>query len=107
MLDAKLSIETSIFNVNGDSLPGPLIIGTFEKRAPELYWLGFNPVTLGLKMLLVLGFTSCTNLPAAKVVETLAIKHTNVNKILAMTVGSDFLKEEKTKLTILFISQSH
>ena len=22
-----------IFNVNGDSLPGPLIIGTFEKRA--------------------------------------------------------------------------
>ena len=25
---------TSIFNVNGDSLPGPLIIGTFEKRAP-------------------------------------------------------------------------
>ena len=27
-------IETSIFNVNGDSLPGPLIIGTFEKRAP-------------------------------------------------------------------------
>ena len=33
MLDA--TIETSIFNVNGDSLPGPLIIGTFEKRAPE------------------------------------------------------------------------
>ena len=33
MLDAKL-IETSIFNVNGDSLPGPLIIGSFEKRAP-------------------------------------------------------------------------
>ena len=28
------TIETSIFNVNGDSLPGPLIIGTFEKRAP-------------------------------------------------------------------------
>ena len=27
MLDA-------IFTVNGDSLPGPLIIGTFEKRAP-------------------------------------------------------------------------
>ena len=26
---------TSIFNVNGDSLPGPLIIGTFEKRAPD------------------------------------------------------------------------
>ena len=24
----------SIFNVNGKSLPGPLIIGTFEKRAP-------------------------------------------------------------------------
>ena len=23
-----------MFNVNGDSLPGPLIIGTFEKRAP-------------------------------------------------------------------------
>ena len=33
MLDAKL-IETSIFNVNGDSLLGLLIIGTFEKRAP-------------------------------------------------------------------------
>ena len=29
------TIETSIFNVNGDSLPGPLIIGTFEKQAPE------------------------------------------------------------------------
>ena len=28
------TIETSIFTVNGDSLPGPLIIGTFEKRAP-------------------------------------------------------------------------
>ena len=28
------TIETSIFNENGDSLPGPLIIGTFEKRAP-------------------------------------------------------------------------
>ena len=28
MLDAKL------FNVNGNSLPDPLIIGTFEKRAP-------------------------------------------------------------------------
>ena len=30
----KPRIETSIFNVNGDSLPCPLIIGTFEKRAP-------------------------------------------------------------------------
>ena len=29
------TIETSIFNVNGHSLPGPLIIGTFEKRAPD------------------------------------------------------------------------
>ena len=29
------NIETSIFNVNGDSLPGSLIIGTFEKRAPS------------------------------------------------------------------------
>ena len=35
MLDA--TIETSILNVNGDSLPGPLIIETFEKRAPENY----------------------------------------------------------------------
>ena len=26
--------ETSIFTVKGDSLPGLLIIGTFEKRAP-------------------------------------------------------------------------
>ena len=25
-------IETSIFNENGDSLPGPLIIGTFDSR---------------------------------------------------------------------------
>ena len=25
-------------NVNGDSLPGPLIIGTFEKRAPGTGW---------------------------------------------------------------------
>ena len=24
-----------MFNVNGDSLPGPLIIATFEKRAPD------------------------------------------------------------------------
>ena len=29
------TIEISIFNANGDSLPGPLIIGTFEKWAPE------------------------------------------------------------------------
>ena len=28
------TIETSILIVNEDSLPGPLIIGTFEKRAP-------------------------------------------------------------------------
>ena len=28
------TIETSVFNVNGDSLPGPLITGTFEKRRP-------------------------------------------------------------------------
>ena len=27
-------MQTSIFNANGDSLLGPLIIGTFEKRAP-------------------------------------------------------------------------
>ena len=27
----------TIFNVNGKSLPGPLIIGTFEKRAPGPY----------------------------------------------------------------------
>ena len=32
-------IETSIFNINGDSLPGPLIIGTFEKRAPGSIYL--------------------------------------------------------------------
>ena len=35
MLDAKL-LKTSVFNVNGDSIPGPLLIGTFEKRAPGL-----------------------------------------------------------------------
>ena len=40
MLDA--TIETSIFNVNGDSLPGPLIIGTFEKRAPELFKCNYD-----------------------------------------------------------------
>ena len=33
MLDAK-TIETSILRVNNDSFTGPLIIGTFEKRAP-------------------------------------------------------------------------
>ena len=33
MLDAK-AIETSILRVNNDSFTGPLIIGTFEKRAP-------------------------------------------------------------------------
>ena len=27
-------IETSIFHVNNNSFTGPLIIGTFEKRAP-------------------------------------------------------------------------
>ena len=35
LLNAKL-IETSIFNVNGDSLPGRLITETFAKRAPGL-----------------------------------------------------------------------
>ena len=30
------TIETLIFTVNVDSLPGPSIIGTFEKRAPGL-----------------------------------------------------------------------
>ena len=35
MLDTKLLKPRSILdNVNGKSLPGPLIIGTFEKRAP-------------------------------------------------------------------------
>ena len=33
MLDAK-TIETCILRVNNDSFTGPLIIGTFEKRAP-------------------------------------------------------------------------
>ena len=33
---ASKTIETSIFNVNGNSLLGPLIIGTFEKQAPDL-----------------------------------------------------------------------
>ena len=28
------TIETSIFNINGNTLPGSLIIGTFEKRDP-------------------------------------------------------------------------
>ena len=33
------TIETLILNVNGDSLLDPLIIGTFEKRAPgPNYW---------------------------------------------------------------------
>ena len=40
-----------ILNVNGDSLPGPLIIGTFEKRASgvvsSLAW--FEPSTLAQK----------------------------------------------------------
>ena len=39
MLDAKL-LKPAIFTVNGDSLPGPLIIGTFEKRAPGPVWWG-------------------------------------------------------------------
>ena len=34
MLDAKLLKPRSLINVNGDSLPSPLIIGTFEKCAP-------------------------------------------------------------------------
>ena len=33
MLDSR-PIETSIFNLNGNSLSEPLIIRTFEKRAP-------------------------------------------------------------------------
>ena len=28
------AIETSTFNVNGNSLPGPIIIRTLKKRAP-------------------------------------------------------------------------
>ena len=35
MLDAKLT-ETSTLHVNNNSFTGPLIIGTFEKQAPEL-----------------------------------------------------------------------
>ena len=34
------TIETSIFNVNDNRLPGPLIIGTFEKQAPVEYGAG-------------------------------------------------------------------
>ena len=33
---ASKTIETSIFNVNGNSLLGPLMIGTFERQAPSL-----------------------------------------------------------------------
>ena len=33
------TIETSIFDGNRDSLPGPLVIGTFEKRAPGRFLL--------------------------------------------------------------------
>ena len=29
-------------NINGDGLPGPLIIGTFEKRAPGVVGPGFR-----------------------------------------------------------------
>ena len=32
--------ETSIFNINEYGLPGPLIIGTFEKRAPGIVTFG-------------------------------------------------------------------
>ena len=49
------TIETSIFTVNGDSLPGPLIIGTFEKRAPDRYIYRYfyclrlvHPMAMGL-----------------------------------------------------------
>ena len=38
MLDAKL-LKPRIFNVKGDSLPGPLIIGTFQKRPPNNNWV--------------------------------------------------------------------
>ena len=31
------TFETLIFNINGDGLPDPLIIGTFEKQVPGLY----------------------------------------------------------------------
>ena len=43
MLDAK-TIETSILRVNNDSFTGPLIIGTFEERAPGL---GTRPSAIG------------------------------------------------------------
>ena len=36
MLDAKLLKPSSILHVNQNSFTGPLIIGTFEKRAPGL-----------------------------------------------------------------------
>ena len=32
----------SIFNVNGKSLPGRLMIGTFEKRAPDIIVVFFT-----------------------------------------------------------------
>ena len=35
--DSCKTIETSLFNVNGDSLPGPLIIETFEKQPPGFH----------------------------------------------------------------------
>ena len=34
------TIETSILHVNNNSFTGPLIIGTFEKSAPEEVELG-------------------------------------------------------------------
>ena len=33
---ASKTIETSIFNVNGNNLLGPLIMGTFERQVPDL-----------------------------------------------------------------------
>ena len=38
------TIEPWTFNANGDSIPGPLIIGTFEKRAPGVWKMEFEEV---------------------------------------------------------------
>ena len=40
----KKSKETSIFHINPNSFTGPLIIKTFEKRAPG--WLGTETLLL-------------------------------------------------------------
>ena len=63
--------ETSIFNINRDGLPGPLIIGTVEKRVPgPLDGTFFEPcqksfLHMYMYMIFLITFTVILKIPKA------------------------------------------